>query len=140
LALSGAIADPNGAAVVLPVPGGATSIARADLKVDFGGAGGEDWTANIAAQGFSNGELAARDITIAASGVAANIADPATRRLTFNADGSISGIASKDADVTAALGDSAGFGLAGLWTAGEPVRIAELRLVGKALTLALAGD
>jgi len=140
LLLSGVVADPNGGAVVLPVPGGATTIERADLKVDFGSAGGDGWTANVAAQGFTNGELAARDVSIAASGVAANLTDPAQRRITFNADGTIAGIASTDADITAALGDSAGFGLAGLWTAGEPVRIAELRLVGKALTLALAGD
>ena len=92
------------------------------------------------AEGFTNGELAARDLTISASGVAANLADPAQRRITFNADGTVAGIASKDADITAALGDSAGFGLAGLWTAGEPMKLAELRLVGKALALALAGD
>ena len=140
LMLSGIVTDPGGAPVVLPVPGGATTIQHADLNVDFGSGGGDGWTANVAAQGFDNGQLAARDLTISASGVAANLTDPAQRRVTFNADGMIGGIVSKDADVTAALGDSAGFGLAGLWTAGEPVKIAELRLVGKALTLALAGD
>jgi len=140
LMLSGIVADPNEAPVVLPVPGGSTTIQRADLKVDFGGAGGDDWTANVAAQGFTNGDLAARDVSLSASGVAENLTDPAQRRVTFNVDGTVAGIASKDAGVTAALGDSAGFGLAGLWTAGQPVKIAELRLVGKALTLALNGD
>lgn len=139
LAIDGVIADPAGAAVVLPVPGGATSIQRADLSVDFGSAGSDDWSANVNAQGFTNGDLAARELTIAASGVAANLTDPAQRRVTFNADGNIAGITSADADITAALGDGAGFGLAGLWNAGEPVQIAELRLVGKALTMALAG-
>jgi translocation and assembly module TamB len=140
LMLTGTVADPNGAPVVLPVPGGATTIERADLNVDFGGAGGETWTAKVAAQGFTNGDIAARDVSIAASGVAANLTDAAQRRVTFNVDGTIAGIASKDADVTAALGDSAGFGLAGLWTAGQPVKLAEMRLQGKALTLALNGD
>jgi len=137
--LRAVVADPNGSVVLLPVPGEATSIQRAEMRVDFGGNGAEAWTANIAAEGFSNGTLSAQDLSVTASGAAANLSDPATRRLTFNADGSLSGISSPDPDVTAALGDSAGFGLAGLWNAGEPVQIAELRLVGQALTMALAG-
>lgn len=140
LMLSGTVADPNGAPVLLPVPGGATTIQRADLNVNYGGAGSEDWTAKVAAQGFTNGDIATRDLSISASGVAANLADAAQRRLTFNVDGTLAGISSKNADVTAALGDSAGFGLAGLWTAGQPVKIAEMRLAAKALTLALDGE
>ncbi|HEY9009438.1 MAG TPA: translocation/assembly module TamB, partial [Devosia sp.] len=139
LNLSAVVADPNGSVVLLPVPGEATSIQRAEVRVDFGGNGAEDWRADITAQGFSNGTMAAQDVTVTASGVAANLADPASRRLTFNADGTVGGISSQDKDVTAALGTSAGFGLAGLWNAGEPVQIAELRLVGQALTMALAG-
>lgn len=140
LVLTGTVADPNGAPVLLPVPGGSTTIERADLNVNYGDTGSEDWTAKVAAQGFTNGDIAARDVSISASGVAANLTDAAQRRLTFNIDGTVAGIASKDADVTAALGDSAGFGLAGLWTAGQPIKLAEMRLVGKALTLALNGD
>lgn len=140
LAFTGTIADAAGAPVVLPVPGGATTISGADLKVDFGGAATDGWTASTTMRGFSNGELAAREVTIGASGIAANLSDPAQRRLTFNADGKIEGISSADPDVTTALGSSAGFGLAGLWSAGEPLKLAELRLVGKALTLALSGE
>ncbi len=136
LALNGIVADPDGSVVLLPVPGGATSIQRAELQVDFGGG---DWRANLAAEGFSNDSLSAQTVTIAASGVAENLDNPAARRLTVNADGSFGGISSPDPDVVAALGDSLGFGFAGLWTAGGPIQIAELRLVGEALTAALAG-
>lgn len=140
LELTGAIADSQGSPVILPVPGGTTTIKGADLKVDFGAAATDGWTASTTLRGFSNGQFAAREVTIGASGIAANLADPAQRRLTFNADGRIEGISSADPDVTAALGTSAGFGLAGLWSAGEPMKLAELRLVGKAMTLALSGE
>lgn len=133
------IADPAGAAVILPVAGASTTVQSATLAVSFGEGSNDDWTANIEAKGFSNGDLAARDLTVAASGVAANLQDPAQRRVTFNADGSIAGIVSKDPSVQAALGDSAGFGMAGLWSAGQPLQLAELRLVGKALAMALTG-
>ena len=42
--------------------------------------------------------------TAATSAVAANLADPASRRVTFNADGRLEGLSSPDADVVAALG------------------------------------
>jgi len=138
LALDGGMADPAGARITLPVPGAATTITGASFTVDYGG-DGESWTANIALDSFDNGDLAARELTVAASGVAANIADPATRRVTFNADGGINGITTSDRDIAAALGDSLGFGLAGLWNAGEPLQLAQMRLVGKALTAGLSG-
>lgn len=140
LDLTATIADPNGSVVLLPVPGQATSIQRAELRVDFGGNGAEDWRANLNATGFSNGDIAAEALIAKASGVAANLNDPATRRLTFNADGVLDGVTSRDKDVTAALGDEAAFGLAGLWNAGGPVQIAELKLVAQALTMALSGN
>ncbi len=139
LQLSAAIADPGGAAVLLPVPGAATSIGAAMLKVEYGTASDEGWTANLVASRFVNGGLTASEITLRGSGVAANLEDPATRRVTFNADGAVNGIQSGDPDVQAALGTSVGLGLAGLWSAGEPVQLAEFRLAGKALTLALEG-
>lgn len=140
LAVSGTVADPSGGRVTLPVAGAATSIAGARLAIDYGGEGGGDWQAELALDAFSNGEIGARSIALTANGIVAGIEDPAARRLTFNADGTVSGIMSRDPDVSAALGDSLGFGLAGLWNAGEPVRVAEMRLEGAALTAALSGE
>lgn len=139
LNLAATIADPAGNRVILPAPGAAMTIDSATLKVDFGGAGSDDWSADLVANGFANGGLQARDVTLRGNGIASNLEDPAGRRLTFNADGMVSGIVSTDADVQAALGDSAGLGLAGLWNAGEPVQLAQFRLVGKALSLGAAG-
>lgn len=139
LKLAATIADPAGGRVILPAPGAATTIDSATLKVDFGGAGSDAWTADLAAKGFANGGLRAEAVTLTGGGIASSLEDPASRRLTFNADGMVTGINSDDADVQAALGDSAGLGLAGLWSAGQPVQLAEFRLVGKALTLALSG-
>lgn len=139
LNLAATIADPQGNRVILPAPGAATTIDRATLKVDFGGAGSDDWSADLVAKGFANGGLQAAEITLSGNGIASNLENPASRRLTFNADGMVQGIISADADVQAALGDSAGLGLAGLWNAGEPLQLAQFRLVGKALTLGAAG-
>ncbi|SFC37173.1 translocation/assembly module TamB domain-containing protein [Devosia psychrophila] len=138
LTLNAVVADPSGGKVTLPVPGSATRVGSAQLAVSFGETG-EDWTSTLAIAGFETDGFAANSLSLNLGGVAANLSDPATRRVTFNGDGTLSGIAGS-AEIEAALGDSIGLGIAGLWEAGQPVKVAELRVVGQALILALTGQ
>ncbi|UXN75185.1 hypothetical protein N8D56_10030 [Devosia sp. A8/3-2] len=139
LVLNATVADPAGGPVTLPVPGSATSVQSAQFNVDFGSGNSEDWTSNLSIGGFQSPGFAADTLALTMGGVAANLSDPATRRLTFNGDGALSGIAASE-EVEAALGDSIGTGIAGLWNAGQPVQLAQFRVVGKALTAALQGQ
>lgn len=139
LNLAARIADPSGGKVLLPVAGADTQVGSADIAIDFGGNGSDAWSATVKARDFENATLGARDLTITAGGVAADLADPANRRVTFNGDGVLAGVSARDKDVAAALGSDIGFGIAGLWNAGTPVELAEFRLEGKALSLLLAG-
>jgi translocation and assembly module TamB len=139
LALNAVIADPNGAPVTLPVPGSATRVNTAQLAIAFGGEGSEDWNATLAVAGYATDGFAADNVALTVGGVASNLNDPLTRRVTFNGDGSVSGIAASD-EVEAALGDNIGIGIAGLWNAGQPVELAEFRVAGEALAAMLSGQ
>jgi translocation and assembly module TamB len=139
LALNAVIADPNGAAVTLPVPGSATQVNTAQLAIAFGGEGNEDWTSTLSIAGFSTAGFAADTVALSVDGVASNLSDPATRRITFNGDGTLAGIEASP-EVEAALGGGVGIGIAGLWNAGEPVQLAEFRIAGEALTALLTGQ
>ena len=138
LDLTATVADPEGDKVVLPVPGAATLVQGGQLRVAFGTEGSEDWQARFDLEGFETDGFAAQTFGLGIGGVARNLADPATRMVTFNGDGALSGI---DADpaVEAALGESVGLGVAGLWNSGEPIQLAELRVVGQALVAGLTG-
>ncbi|MEO8684161.1 MAG: translocation/assembly module TamB, partial [Devosia sp.] len=138
LTLNAVVADPAGAPVLLPVPGSPISVNGAQVAVNFGQDNSENWSSTLGIKGLTTSEFAADTMALTLGGVASNLSDPAARRLTFNGDGTIAGIAGSD-EVEAALGDSIGLGLAGLWTAGEPVQLAQFRVVGKALTAGLAG-
>lgn len=138
LALNAVVADPNGAQVTLPVAGNATRVGSAQLAVSFGGESQEAWNSTLSVAGFEMPGFAAGNLALTLGGVASNLSDPATRRLTFNGDGSLSGISGSE-EMMAALGDSIGLGIAGLWNAGEPIDLAEFRIVGDALTAALSG-
>ncbi|UJW87165.1 translocation/assembly module TamB domain-containing protein [Devosia sp. SL43] len=146
LNLNAVVNDPAGGQVILPVAGSATKVGSAQVTVDFGGPvaatepnTGKAWSANVDVVGFEQPGLAAETIALTLGGVATALDDPAARMLTFNGDGAISGITAAE-EVKAALGDEIGIGIAGLYEAGKPVQLAELRVVGQALTAALSGQ
>lgn len=138
LDLNATIADPSGGLVTLPVAGSGTRVRGARFTIDFGEDGTGDWRADLGVDGFETDGFAARTLALGIGGVASNLSDPATRMVTFNGDGTLSGIAAEPG-VKAALGDSVGLGIAGLWSAGEPIQLAQLRIVGEALTAGLSG-
>lgn len=137
LSLNASIADPAGGLVILPAPG-VPQVKAAQLTVDFGGDGAEDWRADLGIDDLITADFSANRVGLAINGVASNLADPTGRMITFNGDGTVSGITG-DPAVEAALGDSVGLGLAGLWNAGQPIELAQLRVVGEALTAGLSG-
>jgi len=139
LALTAHIASADGGKVLLPVPGAQSQLGSADLKIDFGAQDSENWSAVLDVSGFEGKAFSSDALTFTASGVAANLDNPAERRVTFNGDGSVSGLKTRDPDIQAALGDTIGLGIAGLWNAGQPVQLAQLRVEGKALDLGLSG-
>jgi translocation and assembly module TamB len=137
LDLRARIADPAGELVTLPAPGGA-KVRGADLVIDFGRDGSENWSAVLDIEDVGTPDFAAETVALSIGGVASNLSDPTRRMVTFNGDGALSGVTADEA-VEAALGDSVGLGLAGLWNAGQPIELAQLRIVGKALTAAMSG-
>lgn len=138
LDLSATIADPAGGMVTLPVAGSATQVQSADLSIQFGTGASDEWQAGFDIAGFSTDGFAADTFGLSIGGVARNLEDPANRMVTFNGDGALAGITA-DPGVEAALGERVGLGIAGLWNAGEPIQLAEFRVVGDALTAGLSG-
>lgn len=139
LIVNAVVADPAGGAVTLPVAGDATTVQNAQFAINFGAENSENWTSTLAINGFKTDGFASDTLALNLGGVAENLSDPTTRRLTFNGDGTLAGIVSSP-EVEAALGKSIGLGIAGLWNAGQPVQLAEFRVAGTALTAALTGQ
>ena len=138
LDLSARIADGAGTMVTLPVAGNATRVGAADFSVQFGTGVDEAWQAGIDIERFETDGFAADTFALTLGGVARNLDDSASRMITFNGDGALSGIHA-DPAVEAALGKSVGLGIAGLWNGGEPIRLAQFRIVGEALVAAMSG-
>lgn len=131
------IAAPSGGPVILPVPGGHTSISTAKLTIAYGK--DKNWQADLAVNGLTSAQWRADKLGITLSGAVSRINDPANRRITFNGDGAVSGIVSDNPRIADAFGQRLGLGFAGQWNPKDGVQIAQVRLLGKAIEANLKG-
>ena len=137
LRLEAGIGSADGSPVALPGGGETLRLSAARLNIDYGE--GDDWTAALSLSGLDTGSLKAESVTLDLGGAALNLADPANRRVTFNGDGAISGISASDPALVEGIGSKLGLGIAGLWSPETALKLAELRLMGKAFDMALTG-
>jgi translocation and assembly module TamB len=140
LMLDAAIADPSANRVILPVPGGETTVEQANLSIAFGDTAGEEWSGRLDITGLTTDTLVARSVALTLGGLAQNIDRPAERRITFNADGAVSGITAERTDVAEALGEEITLDVDGVWQAGTPVVLQRALVTGQNLSVSLAGD
>src|SRR6185312_6462865 len=139
LTLNAGIADPAGKPVLLPMPGQNT-VQRASLALAFGDKPGDEWSGSLKVDDLATETFSSKSAEVLLSGLAQNIANPASRHLTFAATGGVSGIVATRADVTEALGDRIALDIGGEWTAGAPVKLAKAEVAANGFALSLAGD
>jgi translocation and assembly module TamB len=140
LSLRGRILDNDGGAVVLPVSGGLTSIQDARFAIEFGTDANGRWSAELSAAGYSAPDLKIGQIVFTGGGDAENLNDPAGRSITFSGTGSVTDIASENADLMQAIGDKVDLELAGDWQSGEPLRLTNFSAKARELLLSLKGS
>jgi len=139
LSVDADISDPAGQQVVLPVQGGQTSLRTVRLSALFGEAGSDEWTASLDIEDLRTDTFAAARTTLDFNGIAANLSTPDQRRITFNAEGAMSGITSERPEVAEALGEAIRFTANGAWQAGEPLSVENAELAGNGLSARLSG-
>ena len=140
LKLNATIEDQAAGKVILPVPGGETTVERAAIALSFGESAAEDWTGSVEVNQLATSTFAAESVAVGLGGRAQNLNDPANRHITFDADGTVTGIVATRADVQQALGDRITLDIEGAWNAGQPVSLARAVLAGNGLSVAMAGN
>jgi translocation and assembly module TamB len=140
LALDATIDDGSADPVILPVPGGNTTVERADIAISYGVDTGDEWSGTIAIDNLTTPDFAAARTEIVLSGLALNLAQPEARRVTFQVDGTLGGIIATRADIAEALGETITLDIDGEWNAGQPVRLQAAEIGGNGLAITLAGD
>lgn len=140
LNLKATLDDGTNGSVILPVPGGETTVNRADFTLSFGESANEEWTGLLTVKDLATAEFAAANTEITMGGAAQNLDRPEDRRVTFTVGGGLSGIVAKRADVGQALGDRIDLDVNGSWNAGEAVKLAQALLSGNGLAISLVGE
>lgn len=139
LAVNAVIDDGSPEPVVLPVPGGDTTLQVARLDVSYG-ENGEQWSALLEVEDFASPTFAADATRFDLSGLLQNPDVPTARRLTYALTGAATGIAASTDEITEALGDRIDLTANGEWAAGEPLRIDAASIAARALDVTLAGN
>jgi translocation and assembly module TamB len=139
LAVNAVIDDGSPEPVVLPVPGGDTTLQVARLDVSYG-ENGEQWSALLEVEDFASPTFAADATRFDLSGLLQNPDVPTARRLTYALTGAATGIAASTDEITEALGDRIDLTANGGWSAGEPLRIDAASIAARALDVTLAGN
>ncbi|MFO1210828.1 MAG: hypothetical protein U1E40_16690, partial [Amaricoccus sp.] len=138
LSLTGSLGDPAGPAVLLPVPGGRTSLHSAELHVDFGS--GNRWSGFVALDRLQAADIEMEDVTLRLGGLAQYLEDPAKRNVTVNAEGLATGVWAADPKVAQALGTRLDFFADASLPPNAPVQIHQLQLSGNGLSIFTAGE
>ncbi len=126
--------------VILPVPGGRTTVGRAELNLTFGEAASEEWSGAVVINDLTTAEFSAERTTFDLGGIARNLDQPAARALTFAIDGALAGISAERPEIREALGERITLDVDGAWNANQPIRLENALLFGNDLTVSLTGD
>ena len=138
LTLMGTLGDPRGPAIVLPVPGGQTRIHSAVLHVDFGDA--SRWNGLLVLDRLEAGGIEMEDVTFRMGGLAQNLEDPATRKVTVNVEGLATGLYSPKPEVARALGNRVDLFADATLDPGGSVELHQLQVSGNGLSIFSAGQ
>ncbi len=127
-ALSGVVADPTGAPVLLPTGGQETRVARAEIDLSFDASQGDDWTGQASLVGLEQADFALERTLLTGSGTirreaSGNAATVALRLLA-------SGIAPRDPDLARAIGPAATGSIVLDLQQGTPLRLSDVVLQG----------
>jgi translocation and assembly module TamB len=138
LTLTGALGDPAGEPVLLPVPGGRTRLQSAVLHVNFGEA--SRWNGLVVLDRLEAAEIGMEDVTLRLGGLAQNLEDPARRNVTVNVEGLATGLTSADPEIARALGSRVDLFADAALRPNGPVVLNQLQLSGNGLSIFSAGE
>jgi translocation and assembly module TamB len=130
------VADPDGAAVLLPVSGGRTTIERAELRLGFDASLSEDWDLVVDALGFDNGDVSVGTMflnglgRITSTGFGEDV-DVIDALLDFSA----LGVTTADPALNAALGRTVTGSVAFIWREDAPLLLPGVFIEGRDYTI-----
>jgi translocation and assembly module TamB len=140
LSLDATLDDGSPDPIVLPVPGGDTTLRSGALQLSFGEAADDRWSGSLDITDFATPQFTASDTSLTFGGTAANLDRPVDRQVTFAVDGEVAGIVATRADIAQALGEQLRLAIEGSWAAGQPIDLARAALDGNALSVLLQGQ
>lgn len=134
--LTGRIAGVAGEAVILPLPGLATTLTSAEFSAQFDAATGDTWQAGATIQEFTRNGLSVDTAVVSANGtITSDMARKVSAKIGFAAFG----VDHTDKALARAMGPKLAGSAVLDWTEGAPLQMLDLQVEGAGLKLRAAG-
>lgn len=134
--LTGRIAGEAGEAVIMPLPGLATTLTSAEFSAQFDAATGDTWQAGATIQEFTRNGLSVDTAVISANGT---IASDMARKVSAKVGFAAFGVDHTDIALARAMGPKLAGSAVLDWTEGAPLQMLDLQVEGAGLKLRAAG-
>lgn len=136
IALTGSLADPEGAAVLLPLSGAPTRVASVELSLSYDVKNGDEWRANLEVAGLERPGFLATRAALEGTGIISQGQDEGPNRFAGDIGFDATGVAFADDSLSAALGDRFSGSMSLEHIEDAPWRIRDLTATGPGLDLA----
>jgi translocation and assembly module TamB len=123
----------------LPLAPGEVSVASLQVNAELERGAAAPWRVGIVAEGIESAFGSLSRLALSASGEAENLARPSERSISFQANGTLEGLAPDDVKLRAAIGPELRLAADGSWSAGGPVGFDNLQVVLNAAAASFAG-
>ncbi|KAA6405807.1 hypothetical protein DPQ22_03000 [Candidatus Tokpelaia sp.] len=128
-----------GAAVILPVKGGASSLQSLRLNIDYGAVGAETWAGRLYVHNWQNEAAYIENITLIMGGVAENLDNAVARHISATLTGGLQNMALTPTGGDVTTMSQIDIGLAADWRAGQPLMVQKADIAGQGLLFAAKG-
>lgn len=137
LEVTGSLGDPAADPVVLPVPGAATTLNSALLRIDYGG--GTRWDGLVVLDRLQAAGVEIEDLTLEMGGLAQNLEIAEDRNVTVTVEGLATGVSADDPGVANALGSRLDLFVDAALPPQAPIDLRQVQLSGNGLSVFAAG-
>lgn len=140
LNVKGGLNNSDGERIIIPSETGGQTIQSATVDINYDALRQNTWGGKFVISDFINSDISFGSIGIDAFGTVLNPDDKNAREISFDIDGKIAQILAKDDAVTEALGREIDLQFDGDWSAGNPLKISRLNILGETYKMLANGS
>lgn len=140
LKVQGNMESASGELLQLPDAANESTIKSAKLDINYDAASQNTWEGKLGLIDYANKNISIKNVSLDAFGTILALSEDNAHEISFDVDGLVSDIASKDKGLSDALGSEIRLQFDGDWLSGSPIKISRFNIFGESYKLLADGS